>query len=180
MIFQSAMSKSMAEAVFRSVTFGVTKTTTITNTAARTLYQGEPVVLSTATIGVGALGQEVIRPLTGTNIVINRLCVGPLASTTLAMEDVGLVQVYGIATVRLAEAATVAVGDVLIPDVNTTATALAPYGKACWSVRAYATHTDLAGIQEVMGQVRAVVVAPATAVSGTNSYTNGYAFIRAL
>jgi hypothetical protein len=182
MRFQTAMDKATAEAVFRSVTFGVTRTTTITNTAARTLYQGEPVVLSTNTIGVGGLGQEVIRPLTATNVVINRMVVGPLASATLAMEDVGLVQVYGVAPVRMAEAATWAVGDQLVPDVNTTATALAPYGIGCWSAKSLTTGTDFATQNILNGQAgcHVVVAYPATAVSGTNSYTNAYAFIRAL
>lgn len=175
MNFQSATSANLAEAVFRSVIHGVTKTVTSTATNGKALYLGEPVNLSTGTIGVGPLGQEVIRPLTASNIVMNRLCVGPVASATIPLESVGLVQVYGVATVRLAEAATIAVGDLLVPEVNTTATALAPYGIGCWAARTI-TDTTI-----VFGQgVHAVACAPATAVSGTNSYTNGYAFIRAM
>lgn len=175
MIFQSAMAANLAEAVFRTVVHGVTKTVTSTATNGKALYLGEPVNLSTATIGVGASGQEVIRPLTASNIVMNRLCVGPVASATIELEAVGLVQVYGLATVRLAEAATIAVGDLLVPEVNTTATALAPYGIGCWAAR---TVTDYS-IVYAQG-VNAIAYAPATAVSGTNSYTNGTAFIRAL
>jgi hypothetical protein len=181
MNFQSATGAKIAEAVFRTVIHGVTGTITSSSTNYRPLYLGEPCVLSTATLGIGVNGQEVIRPLTGTNLVINRMCVGPVASATIPLESVGLVQVYGVATVRLAEAATVAVGDMLIPEVNTTATALEPYGIGCWAVQAYATHTDLAAVNRLVGQgVNAVVYLPATAVSGTNSYTNGYAFIRAM
>jgi hypothetical protein len=175
MNFQSATSANLAEAVFRSVIHGITGTVTSTSTNYASLYLGEPVVLSTATIGVGALGQEVIRPLTATNVVINRLCVGPVASATIAKEGMGLVQVYGIATVRLAEAATVAAGDKLIPDINTTATALATYGRTCWIARTI-TDADLHYSQ----RAHVIAVAPATAVSGTLSYTNGTAFVRAL
>ena len=181
MNFQSAVSANLAEAVFRTVVHGVTNTVTSTATNYRPLYQGEPVNLSTATVVGSVLGQEVIRPLTATNIVMNRLCVGPVASATIPLEGVGLVQVYGRAPVRLAEAATVAVGDRLVPNVNSTATALEPYGIGCWSVQAYATHTDLAAVNILHGQgVHAIAMAPATAVSGTNSYTDGYAFIRAM
>lgn len=181
MTFQSAMAANLAEAVFRSVVHGVTKTVTSTATNGKSLFLGEPVNLSTATLGVGPLGGEVIRSLTATNIVMNRLCVGPVSSASIPLEGVGLVQVYGVATVRLEEAATVAVGDRLVPTVNTTATALAPYGIGAWAVQAYATHTDLAAVNILHGQgCHAIVCAPATAVSGTNSYTNGYAFIRAL
>ena len=54
-------------------------------------------------------------------------------------------------------------------------TALAPYGRGAWIARTItdALHTSAA-------PVIAIAVAPATAVSGTNSYTNGTAFIRAL
>jgi hypothetical protein len=181
MIFQSAMSDNLAESVLRSVVHGVTKTVTSTATNYRPLYKGEPVNLSTVTAVGSPLGQEVIRPLTATNIVMNRLCVGPVFSDTIALEDVGLVQVYGRAQVRLAEVATVAVGDRLVPNVNSTATVLEPYGIGCWSVQAYATHTDLAAVNILQGQgVHAIVMAPGTAVSGTAGYTDGYAFIRAM
>ena len=169
MNFQSATSANLAESIFRTVVSGITKT----NTGAA-LQLGEPVILATATIGAAPIGQEVIRALTVTNAVMNRLSIGPVASTSIAHEAVGLVQVYGIATVRLSEAATVAAGDKLIPDLNSTATALAAYGRGAWIAR---TITD--GV--LHNHVPAVyVVAPATAVSGTNSYTNGTAFIRAL
>lgn len=169
MNFQSAQSANLAESVFRTVVSGITKT----NTGAA-LQLGEPVILATATIGAAPIGQEVIRALTVTNAVMNRLAVGPVASSSIAHEAVGLVQVYGIATVRLAEAATVAAGDKLIPDLNSTATALAAYGRGAWIAR---TITDTALHAQAPG---AIAVAPATAVSGTNSYTNGTAFIRAL
>ena len=183
MIFQSAMAANLAEAVFRTVVHGVTKTVTSTATNAQALNLGEPVNLSTATVVGSVLGQEVIRSLTATNAVMNRLCVGPVASATIPLEGVGLVQVYGMATVRLAEAATVAVGDNLIANVNSAATNLyLPYGIGCWSVYAYATHTDLVGVNNISAKAgcNAIVMAPATAVSGTLSYTNGYAFIRAM
>ena len=168
MNFQSAQSANLAESVFRTVVSGITKT----NTGAA-LQLGEPVVLATATIGAGPIGQEVIRALTVTDVVMNRLSIGPVASTSIAHEAVGLVQVYGIATVRLAEAATVAAGEKLIPDLNSTATALAASGRGAWIAR---TITDV-----LHNHVPVVIaVAPATAVSGTNSYTNGTAFIRAL
>jgi hypothetical protein len=170
MNFQSAQSANLAESVFRTVVSGITKTDT-----GAALQLGEPVILATATIGAAPIGQEVIRALTVTNAVMNRLAVGPVASSSIAHEAVGLVQVYGIATVRLAEAATVAAGDKLIPDLNSTATALASYGRGAWIAR---TITDVLHSQAV--PVIAIAVAPATAVSGTNSYTNGTAFIRAL
>jgi hypothetical protein len=169
MLFASVLSKSAAESVFRSVVSGITATSTVA-----ALQVGEPVVLATATIGAGVLGNEVIRALTVTDIVMNRLAVGPVAGASIAHEGLGLVQVYGIATVRLSEAATVAAGQKLIPDLNTTATALAPYGRGAWIAR---TLTD----SDLHWQApHVIVVAAATAVSGTNSYTNGYAFIRAL
>ena len=174
MNFQSASESNLAEAVFRTVVHGVTGTLTSTATNGPSLYLGEPAMISTATIGVGVLGQEVIRCLTATS-VLNRLCVGAVASATIPKESVGLVQVYGIATVRLAEAATIAAGDKLVPDINTTATALNPYGRTCWAALAV-TATDVFQFTAPV----CVAVAPATAVSGTNSYTNGYAFIRAL
>ena len=149
MNFQSAVSANLAEAVFRTVVHGVTNTVTSTATNYRPLYQGEPVNLSTATAVGSVLGQEVIRSLTATNAVMNRLCVGPVASATIPLEGVGLVQVYGRAIVRLAEAATIAVGDILVANVNSTATALEPYGIGCWSAFAYATHTDLASVLQV-------------------------------
>ena len=168
MIFQSATSANLAESIFRTVVSGITKTDT-----GAALQLGEPVILATATIGAAPIGQEVIRALTVTNSVMNKLAVGPVASSSIPHEAVGLVQVYGIATVRLAEAATVAAGDKLIPDLNSTATALAAYGRGSWIAR---TITDV-----LHNHVPTVyVVAPATAVSGTNSYTNGTAFIRAL
>jgi len=174
MNFQSATSDMMAEAVFRTVVSGITKTTTSTVSVLR---KGEPVVLATATIGVGALGQEVIRPITSTTVGgRNRLVVGPVASDTIAHEACGLVQVYGIAEVRLQEAATVAAFDYMIPGLNSTATALAAYGQGAWLVET-ATATNLSHFDSGL---KAIVVAAATAVSGTNSYTNGYAFIRGL
>lgn len=169
MIFQTAMSAGTAESVFRSVVSGITAT----NTDAA-LQEGEPVILSTATIGVGPVGQEVIRALTVTNVSVNRLCVGAVKGT-IAHEAVGLVQVYGVATVRLKEAATVAAGDKLVPDLNTTATALTASGRGAWIARTV-TDTD---INFSPGHA-VIAVAAATAVSGTAGVTNGTAFIRAL
>ena len=169
MRMQSAMSKNVAESVFRSVVSGITKTS-----SDPVLQKGEPVILATAT-SVAPLGQEVIRALTVTNATVNRLLVGPVSSDSISHEDVGLVQVYGVGTVRLSEAATVAAGDRLLPDLNSTATALAPYGRGAWIAR---TITDSA--LHLQGGFAVIAVAPATAVSGTASYTNGTAFIRAL
>lgn len=170
MRLQSAMGKNIAESVFRAVVSGITKTSTVA-----ALKLGEPVILATGTIGVAPLGQEVIRALTVTDVVVNRLLVGPVSSDSISHEDVGLVQVYGVGTVRLSEAATVAAGDKLVPDLNTTATALAASGRGAWIAR---TITD-ANIHYAGGYA-VIAVAPATAVSGTNSYTNGTAFIRCL
>src|SRR5687768_14727435 len=111
MNFQSVMSAALAETAFRSVVSGVTAT----NTDAA-LQEGEPVIISTATIGLGPLGQEVVRGVTATSLTVNRLVVGAVKGT-IAHEAVGLVQVYGVGPVRLAEAATVAAGDKLIPDL---------------------------------------------------------------
>lgn len=165
MIFQSAMSTSVAESAFRSVVSGITATS-----ADPVLQEGEPVILATAGT---PLGQAVIRAATVT-AVINRLNVGSVIGS-IAHESAGLVQVYGVGPVRLAEAATVAAGDRLLPDLNSTATALAPYGRGAWIAR---TITDSA--LHLQSGAAIIVVAPATAVSGTTGYTNGQAFIRAL
>lgn len=170
MIFQSAMSKDLQEAVFRTVISGITATDT-----AASLQEGEPVILTTAT-AVGPIGQVVIRALTATDVGNNRLLVGAVKGT-IAHEGVGLAQVYGVAPVRLSEVATVAAFERLVPDLNSTATALAAYGRGAWIAR---TITDT-NIHFASGAA-VVAVAPATAVSGTATtpYTNGYAFIRAL
>lgn len=170
MRFQSAMSKELAESVFRAVVSGITATDT-----AAALQEGEPVILSTATVVGSPVGHEVIRALTVTNVTVNRLCVGAVKSASIPHEGVGLVQVYGVGTVRLAEAATVAAGDKLVPDLNTTATALTSYGRGAWIAR---TITD-ASIH-FAGGYAVIAVAAATAVSGTAGVTNGTAFIRAL
>lgn len=177
MQLQSAMSANLAESIFRSVVSGVTKTS-----ATVVLQLGEPVVLQakTATI-VAPCGQEVIRALSHTNIAQNRTVLGAVSSSTIAHEGVGLVQVYGVGTVRLAEAATVAVGDKLVPGLNSTATALAPYGAGCW-IQHTLTGTVVSTSMDVHWSpaCAVIVMEAATAVSGTNSYTNGTAFIRAL
>jgi hypothetical protein len=170
MKFQTAMSANLAESIFRSAVSGITATNT---DAALTL--GEPVILATATIGVGPTGQEVIRALTVTNVTLNRLLVGSVASATIAHEGVGLVQVYGVGTVRLKEAATVAAGDKLVPDLNTTATALTSSGRGAWIARTV-TDTDI----NFSSGAAVIAVAAGTAVSGTAGVTNGSAFIRAL
>lgn len=178
MKMQSAMAANIAESIFRSVVAGVTNTS-----ATVVLHKGEPVVLAikTATIGVAPVGQEVIRALTVTDLAQNRLVVGVVADDHIAHEAVGLVQVYGVATVRLAEAATVAVGDKLVPGLNSTATALAPYGRGCWQQLAL-TGTVVSTSMDVhwSPMCGVFVLEAATAVSGTNSYTDGTAFIRAL
>lgn len=169
MQLQSTMSANVQDSVFRSVVSGITAT----NTAAA-LQEGEPVILSTATIGAGPLGQEVVRALTVTNVTVNRLVVGTIKGT-IAHEGVGLAQVYGVGPVRLKEAATVAAGDKLVPDLNTTATALTPFGQGAWIARAI-TDTDI----NFSSGAAVIAVAPATAVSGTAGITQGTAFIRAL
>ena len=74
MNFQSATSANLAESIFRS--FLICFTNTDTGAA---LQVGEPVILATATIGAAPIGQEVIRALTVTNAVMNKLAVGPVA-----------------------------------------------------------------------------------------------------
>jgi hypothetical protein len=167
MLWQTGMSASAAEQVYRSVVSGIT----VTDTAAA-MQEGEPVVLDTSTAGV--VGQAVIRALTVTNIVVNRLLVGAVHGT-IPHGQPGLACVYGVHPVRLAEAATVAVGDVLVPDLNTTATALTAFGRGAWIAR---TITDV-GINFASGAA-VIVAAPGTAVSGTTGITQGSAFIRAL
>jgi hypothetical protein len=166
MMFQSAMSGSLAETVFRSVVSSITVTSTDAS-----LQEGEPVVLDTAGTPVGG---AVIRALTVTNIGVNRLVVGAVKGT-IPHESVGLVQVYGVGPVRLKEVATVAVGDRLVPDLNTTATALTPFGRGAWISRTL-TDTDL----NYQSGAAVIAVAPATAVSGTAGVTQGSAFIRAM
>lgn len=170
MVFQHAGAAESGEVVFRSVKSGITVTDTLA-----ALQEGEPAILATATAG-GVLGQIAIRALTVTSVV-NRVVLGAVRGT-IPHEGMGLVQVYGVGPVRLAEAATVAVGDKLIPDLNTTATALAPYGRGAWIARTI-TDADL----HFGGGAAIVVVAPTTGITGTNtatSFVNASAFIRAL
>lgn len=169
MQWQSASSADVQEAVFRTVISGITATDTTTPS----IQEGEPVVLSTAT-AYGTLGQVVIRALTVTDITSNRLLVG-VARGTISHQSLGLAQVYGVAPIRLAEAATVAAFDRLVPDLNTTATALAAYGRGAWIARTM-TDTNI----HFQSAAAVVAVAPATAVSGTAGPSTGYAFIRAL
>lgn len=170
MIFQTVMAANLAESVFRSVVSGITATDT-----AAALQEGEPVILSTATVVGSPIGQEVIRALTVTNVTVNRLVVGAVKSASIPHEAIGLVQVYGVGTVRLKEAATVAAGDKLVPDLNTTATALTSFGRGAWIARTI-TDTDI----NFSSGAAVIAVAAATAVSGTTGVTNGTAFIRAL
>lgn len=166
MIWQTVLAKDSAEVVYR----GVKSNITATNTDA-SLQEGEPVIIDT---GGTPLGQAVIRALTVTNVAVNRLCLGPVKGT-ITHEGAGLVQVYGVGSVRLKEAATVAAGDKLVPDLNTTATALTASGRGAWIARAI---TD-ADIHYSPGH-SVIVVTPATAVSGTAGVTNTSAFIRGL
>lgn len=166
MIFQTVLGAPAAEVVYRSVVSGITVTSSDAS-----LQEGEPVILNTAASTVGG---SVIRALTVTNISVNRLLVGAVKGT-IAHEAVGLVQVYGVGPIRLKEAATVAAGDLVIPDLNTTATALTASGRGAWVARTL-TDTDL----NYQSGARVIVVAAATAVSGTAGTTQGSAFIRAL
>lgn len=167
MVFQTAMSAGTAEVVYRSVVSGIT----VTDTAA-SMQEGEPVVLDTTTSGV--VGQAVIRALTVTNIVVNRLLIGAVHGT-ITHQGLGLACVYGVHPVRLKEVATVAVGDLLVPDLNSTATALTAYGRGAWITRTL-TDTDI----NYSSGAAVIVAAPGTAVSGTAGVTQGSAFIRAL
>jgi hypothetical protein len=167
MLFQTGMSAGTAEVVYRSVVSGIT----ITNTDA-SLQEGEPVVLDTTTSGV--VGQAVIRALTVTNVGVNRLLIGPVKGT-IAHQGVGLVGVYGVHPVRLKEVATVAVGDLLVPDLNSTATALTSSGRGAWISRTL-TDTEI----NYQSGAAVIVVAPGTAVSGTTGVTQGSAFVRAM
>jgi hypothetical protein len=167
MQFQTSMSAGTAEVVYRSVVSGIT----VTDTAA-SLQEGEPVVLDTTTSGV--VGQAVIRALTVTNVAVNRLLIGAVHGT-ITHGGVGLACVYGVHPVRLKEVATVAVGDLLVPDLNTTATALTSSGRGAWISRTI-TDTEI----NYQSGAAVIVVAPGTAVSGTAGVTSGSAFIRAL
>lgn len=170
MQFQTGTSSAIADNIFRSVISGITAT----NSAA-VLQEGEPVMLATATIGVGVLGQEVIRAASVTNVDVNRLCIGPVKSASISHEGMGLVLVYGVGNIRNKEAATVAVGDKLVPDLNSTATNLTAFGQGAWIAR---TITD-ASIHFAPGY-SVIAIAAATAVSGTTGITNSSAFVRAL
>lgn len=167
MLFQHAGNAENGEVIFRSVKSGITVTDTLAS-----LQEGEPAILTTATAG-GVIGQVAIRALTVSS-VLNRLVLG-LVKGTIAHEGVGLVQVYGVGPARLAEAATVAAGDKLIPDLNTTATALVPFGRGAWVARTI-TDPDL----NFSGGASVIVVAPATAVSGTAGVSSTNVFVRAL
>jgi hypothetical protein len=170
MVFQHAGAAESGEVIFRSVKSGITVTDTLA-----ALQEGEPAILATSTAG-GVLGQVAIRALTVSSVV-NRIVLGAVRGT-IPHEAMGLVQVYGVGPVRLAEAASVAVGDKLIPDLNTTATALAPYGRGSWIARTI-TDADL----HFAGGASVIVVTPTTALTGTSTatpYTNANAFIRAL
>lgn len=167
MLFQTGMSAGTAEQVYRSVVSGIT----VTNTAAF-MQEGEPVVLDTVTTGV--VGQAVARALTVTNIGLNRLLIGAVHGT-IPHGQPGLVCVYGVHPVRLKEVATVAVGDRLVPDLNSTATNLTAFGQGAWISRTL-TDTDL----NYQSGAAVIAVAPGTAVSGTTGITQGSAFIRAL
>ena len=167
MQFQSSMSAGTAEVVYRSVVSGIT----VTDTAA-SLQEGEPVVLDTTTSGV--VGQAVIRALTVTDITANRALVGPVHGS-ISHQNVGLACVYGLHPVRMKEAATWAAFDLLVPDLNTTATNLTAFGRGAWIARTL-TDTDL----NYQSRAAAIVMAPATAVSGTTGVTQGSAFIRAM
>lgn len=170
MIWQTAMQPLLAESVFRGVVSGIT----ITDTSA-VLQEGEPVILATATIGVGALGQEVIRALTVTNLTVNRLALGPVKSASIAHEGMGLVLVYGVGNARLKEVATVAAGDKFVPDLNTTATALTAFGRGAWIARTV-TDTDI----NFSPGYAVIALAAATAVSGTAGVSSSSVFVRAL
>jgi hypothetical protein len=167
MLFQTGMSAGTAEVVYRAVVSGIT----VTDTAA-SMQEGEPVVLDTTTSGV--VGQAVIRALTVTNIVVNRLLIGAVHGT-ITHGGVGLACVYGVHPVRLKEVATVAVGDLLVPDLNTTATNLTAFGRGAWIARTL-TDTDI----NYSSGAAVIVVAPGTAVSGTTGVTQGSAFLRAM
>ena len=167
MQFQTAMSATAAEVIYRSVVSGITVTSTVA-----ILQEGEPVILDTTTSGV--VGQQVIRALTVTNIGANRALIGAVHGS-IQHQGIGLACVYGVHPVRLKEAATVAAFDLLVPDLNSTATNLTAFGQGAWIARTI-TDTDI----NYQSRAAVVVVAPGTAVSGTTGITQGSAFIRAL
>jgi hypothetical protein len=163
------MSAGTNEVVYRSVVSGLT----VTDTTA-ILQEGEPVILATATAG-NTVGQAVIRGLTASNVGgNNRLLIGAVHGS-ISHQSVGLACVYGVHPVRMPEAATYAAYDLLVPDLNTTATNLTAFGRGAWIARTI-TDTEI----NYASGAKAIVVAPATAVSGTTGVTQGSAFIRAL
>lgn len=169
MLWQTGMSAGTIEVIYRSAVSGLT----VTDTTA-IMQEGEPVVIATSTALGVTVGQGVIRALTATDITANRALVGAVHGS-ISHQSVGLVCVYGVHPVRMKEAATWAAFDLLIPDLNSTATNLTAFGRGAWIARTL-TDTDL----NYQSRAAVVVVAPATAVSGTTGVTQGSAFIRAL
>jgi hypothetical protein len=168
MLFQTAMSAGTVEVVYRSVVSGLT----VTDTTA-ILQEGEPVILATATAG-NTVGQAVIRGLTVTTLGANRALIGAVHGS-ISHQSVGLACVYGLHPVRMPEAATYAAFDLLVPDLNTTATNLTAFGRGAWIARTI-TDTEI----NYSSGAHVIVMAPSTAVSGTTGVTQGSAFIRAL
>ena len=177
MIWQSIMSATMAETVFRAVQSSITVTD-----ATAALQAGEPVLLATATASFN--GQFVQRCLSSTD-PINNLYVGNVHDTSIAHEAVGLVQVYGIDTdARLIQNVTASPGQLLVPELNSTVTQIS--GRACFSTQVSPQFAAVA-TGAVTDQFRAhgaaglcVVLGAATASTGTAGASTVRCHIRAL
>lgn len=176
MQFQTIGSTALAEVVFRSVQSSITATDT---TAA--LQAGEPVLLATHTASNN--GQFVQRCLSSTDPT-NNLYVGNVHAS-IAHEAVGLVQVYGIdSDVRLIQNVTAAIGDLLVPELNSTVTQIS--GRACMKTQvspqfaAAATGAVTDQFKAFGAAGLAIVLKGATASTGTAGASTVVAHIRAL
>lgn len=167
MVFQTGMSISMAEVVYRAVRSAISATVTSTDR----LATGEPVNLTTET--ASANGIFVSRPITSTNVLINNLYVGNVHAT-IEHDSVGLVQCYGVDTDALyAGTTTQAAGVMLRPSSFRALISVAPfYGSAAAGTDANINMSGIAGFAYVLAQ-NAVATTETAAVSVT-------AFIRAM
>ena len=173
MIFQTGMTSELAEVAFRSVVSGITATSTDP-----ALQAGEPVILTSGTAGDGQL---VIRAVTATNSQ-NNLWVG-VAHDTIAHEKIGLAQCYGVdEDVRLLETITAAAGDILIPNIQSTATALTGRSAVATAAPLFATAASSnSGHLAFYGYAGlAVVLEAATAASATAGASTVRAHLRLL
>lgn len=173
MIFQTAMSGGLAEVAFRSVTSSITKTSTDP-----AIQAGEPVLLVSGTDGDGAAVQRAVSATSP----LNNLWVG-VAHESIAHEAVGLAQCYGVdEDVRLMEAITAAAGDVLIPNIQSTATQLTGRSAVATAAPLFATAaSSSSGHVASFGYAGlAVVLEAATAASATAGASTVRAHLRLL